>query len=374
MIKPEDVRWGGYKKYEGAYYYGSAFYKIPSNPTEADKYIAVFCATEGGRFDGVNAYDKCGVSSSLPQWCEFRYFLTSKLLEAVAKVDPNLMAPLAPALEASGAAFKPNSKGRWRFHTSEGEVDTVAKQQRLFLLNSNGLKGSWDDESKEHIKLWVACLANTLAQPETQRVQVNYTAAWTKWFATPDMRKVLFDDTPSEGWTGALRAAALSFAGNLQATAEEQFKKALATTSEPKWSPDWCIHIIKQLTFGPQITIYPERYNKIRPVLEKLYGIDLPDFAAELKEWKLQIDPNEDNWYYQGEQGAPTFETLEQIQGFLSDMGYDLGPAGIDGRMGKKTEAAIKTFQENNGLVADGIVGPLTRMALRDAWEKEVCV
>jgi N-acetylmuramoyl-L-alanine amidase len=39
----------------------------------------------------------------------------------------------------------------------------------------------------------------------------------------------------------------------------------------------------------------------------------------------------------------------------------------VDGDYGRKTEAAVRTFQEGAGLVIDGIVGPQTRTALRQA-------
>ncbi len=51
------------------------------------------------------------------------------------------------------------------------------------------------------------------------------------------------------------------------------------------------------------------------------------------------------------------------VQKALKRAGYDPGP--VDGRLGKKTKSAIKAFQKNQGLTADGIIGEKTWSALR---------
>src|SRR3954471_22250598 len=48
----------------------------------------------------------------------------------------------------------------------------------------------------------------------------------------------------------------------------------------------------------------------------------------------------------------------------LERRGYDVGPAGIDGRFGPMTAAAVRRFQARAGLAVDGIVGRSTRAAL----------
>lgn len=57
------------------------------------------------------------------------------------------------------------------------------------------------------------------------------------------------------------------------------------------------------------------------------------------------------------------------LQVLLLEMGYDLGTYGtagngVDGDFGKKTEAAVKAFQVDHGLFADGIVGQTTWKAI----------
>lgn len=367
MIDVSKVKWGGYKNYEGPYFYGSKKFVLPSNPTDNERSFDVITTTEGGAPDGINGYDRCVISVGYIQWCEAAYYLTSKLLGGIANSDPSLLRPLQPVLDAANAEFKLNPKKEWRFFfkDSRGEVNTKGKQLSLFLLNSKGAKGSWDDASRDFAKLWVCCLANTLVQKEADRVQVKYTTDRLTWFITPKAKQILWSENlPNESWVGALRTAYLSFSSNLPAVAEDQLLQAVSTTSAPKWSKDWCIHIMQQLTFGPGIAIYPERYNKIRKPLEKNYNVDLPDFHEELKKWESEFEKVSGEI----ENGEPSFFRTEEIQKVLIDLGHDLGPAGADGKFGTKTTEAVENFQEGFNLKKDGIVGKETRSYLVLVW------
>ena len=58
-------------------------------------------------------------------------------------------------------------------------------------------------------------------------------------------------------------------------------------------------------------------------------------------------------------------EDVKWVQWALSQKGYNIGSAGVDGICGNDTLSAIKKFQSENGLDVDGIVGKLTRAKLR---------
>ena len=63
-------------------------------------------------------------------------------------------------------------------------------------------------------------------------------------------------------------------------------------------------------------------------------------------------------------------QEVKEMQTVLIRLGYDLGPCGADGDFGKCTEAAVKRFQRDRGLAADGICGPKTWQAIRKTQDE----
>jgi len=59
--------------------------------------------------------------------------------------------------------------------------------------------------------------------------------------------------------------------------------------------------------------------------------------------------------------GAKPSAAVRRVQRVLHSRGYSLGRPGVDGRFGPLTDAAVRRFQADSGLAADGIVGPRTR-------------
>ena len=62
--------------------------------------------------------------------------------------------------------------------------------------------------------------------------------------------------------------------------------------------------------------------------------------------------------------GAKPSAAVRRVQRVLHSRGYSLGQPGVDGRFGPLTDAAVRRFQADSGLAADGIVGPKTRRAV----------
>lgn len=361
MVSVEQIKWAPYNIFEGPFFIGTA--PVRSDGSELSEHIlATITATEGGRWNAINMYDKCICTVGAIQWCEGGQYSVSDMLGVVRERDASLLNPLAGVMREANVTFAKNARGRWRFFFQDGrgEVDRVEEQRQLFLLHSTGQKGSWDDESKAYAKRWAAALATLFEAPEAIAAQRAYTVPRLFSFALPAARAWL-DKAPSTPVGKAFVCAFLSYAANNPKWANESLAKALGSPDGDAWSPEWLAGILRELTFHPKITIYPTRYNAIRPVLERLFGIDLPNMASEL------VAASGENWL-----------STSEVQMILVALGYDIGASGpkkdgVDNVWGGKCQMALSDFQRRNGLDADGWPDPETNEALcraRDAVDK----
>lgn len=88
-------------------------------------------------------------------------------------------------------------------------------------------------------------------------------------------------------------------------------------------------------------------------------GIELPQYGAD-GVWGLETASAASNVLLLGGTG----DRVRLAQAILIERGYDLGQMGADGIWGAKTEIAVRSFQANNGLAVDGILGIETWKAL----------
>lgn len=72
-------------------------------------------------------------------------------------------------------------------------------------------------------------------------------------------------------------------------------------------------------------------------------------------------EPDRDAVYTLSKIGS-TGDEVRQIQKKLKELGYYTG--SVDGIFGSKTQSAVKAFQKNCGITADGIAGPTTLLYL----------
>ena len=95
----------------------------------------------------------------------------------------------------------------------------------------------------------------------------------------------------------------------------------------------------------------PLMHNKV-PLFARRTHIDMtqPQGGIVVTERTLRAGDNGDD--------------VKAIQDVLTKKGYNLGPKGADGVYGQGTAAAVRDFQQKNGLIVDGEVGPETRKRL----------
>lgn len=365
MVTISDVKWGSYRNTEGPLVHGSSTttFQLSGSPSESDKLVYCTTVVEGGNYAAVNMYDRGIVSLGLIQFIEgLGEFSVSSLLGAVAEVDRSLLQPIDDLCKACGCVFMPSalSKGQWRFSypDSRGSVDTTLEQQKLFYLDATGEKGTWTPASVSLAKRWAVAFASIWDSPTSQIVQRNFTAKRMLGFASVYARTIL-DNAPPSTLGRAFTAAYLSYAVNNPKWASDALKTAIADQGNlAPWSPSWLTHVLKYLTFEAKIAIYPARYRALRPALEQLYGLDLPDFAEELAVWTAE--------------SSHALVEPKDIQQALIDLGYDLGPSKADGQWGKKSAEALLLFEQQHGVVApDGKPDPITLSKLREVHDRD---
>lgn len=361
MPNASEIKWGSYKEFEGPVYYGKHKYVLPANPTEPDEQLLVLTTTEGGTYDAYNGYDVCISTSGLIQWCDKApYFLVSKMFGYVADRNFELLQPVVSLAQEFGWEFRKNSKGGWRWHRGNIEMTEKRHQHELYFGGASGLRGSFDDEQKMQAKRYAAAVAAVWENEEAQKYQREYTAPKLTTFQMRSAKDVYNASFNSDGpWAKTFRAAFTSFAANNPLKTAQALEYHVAQ-SGVRFDRDWVCGALRAMVFRPSIAIYPHRYDKIRPVLERLYGTDLPDFAEELKSW-------------QDSGGFWTMCTPKGIQLALLSLGYDIGPSGADGVLGNRSVAALRQFEQESDRVPkefkDGTPDEYTMSALAEALE-----
>lgn len=352
MVAASNIGWSKYRGYEGPFFRGVQRFKVPARPTEEDRILAVITATEGGAYDSYNGYDGQICSLGLIQVTERAYYSVSSLLGALCREDKDMLTSMFSELSRKNLMFKPNHRGRYRFHfrDARSEVDTAEEQKQMFFFRSDGTRGSWDEASKIYATQMAAAICNIFSHHQAREHQSKYMAERVRAYAFGNSKSVI-KSAPNTDLGRAFTAAYLSFAINNPTRANKHLSIALKSSRHTRWGLDWFLDVLKELTFGPKIAIYPHRYDAIRKPLEQHYNMDLPDFADELEQWdQFKFDPLE-------------------IQQALLALNYDLGPAGADGSYGKKTRAAMLSFEEANEVpeeMRDGMPDPISMTKLRN--------
>jgi hypothetical protein len=357
-----DIRWGSYKNFEGPWTLGEVPYELPITPTDEDKVMAVITATEGGKYDVVNMYDVCLWTCSFIQWCNRapQHSVDDLLTHILLEKGASYCEPLFSLASTRGYIFRViDGKGRFYRQQNNVQVATPELQQDLYFGGSTGYKGQWHETDKSWAKLWCLASAQTFGGTEQAReAAVTFTAPKVVKFFAYGAGRTLLEEMPPSSVGHAWRALYLSFAANNPAKAASAVKNAQSYLGLEPWTEVWLINQAHHLTFDSGISIYPHRYNKIRPVIENLWGVDLPDVSEELRKWQPGFS---ERWFDPAE-----------VQRALKALGYDLGPRGIDGDFGRKSKAALQEFERDAGVppeCQDGMPDRFTLPELEKALE-----
>jgi hypothetical protein len=295
MVKISDIHWGKYSNYEGPYYKGTCRLNLDCK-NFVEKVFQVTSAAEGA-LDAVNMYDSAICTIGALQYIDrVPQFSVCEMLGILASTDNGMQLindTLAPALKQSNATFEKNSAGKWRFFLSGNvEVNNSSLQQKLYFKGPNTL-GSFTPERVVYAKTWAMCMVNLWQNADAQRVQIEYTMKnLLKSYIVGDGHLLFDNENESEGWIGAVRAAYVSFSVNMPSIAAKFAGTSIKASKYEKYSPQWCLDVIYAITFSG-IKIWPQRYNNIRPELERLFGVVLPKNSVELSQcaWKTQAPP-----------------------------------------------------------------------------------
>lgn len=162
-------------------------------------------------------------------------------------------------------------------------------------------------------------------------------------------------------WKGFVDNPHLEYTGKITVVPEETKVDSVIVTTPNKPDTDGDANIKKLQTF---LNGYTKKANFTKLVVDGYKGPKTK--AAVIRVFQCFAKVSIDGVFgKKSKAAAPTVKKgttwskwTRLVQGMLYYSGFN--PQGIDGVFGNDTVAAVKSFQKENGLVADGIVGPAT--------------
>ncbi len=357
MTTVNEILWSRYQNYEGPFFPGKIRYSLPDNADFRDKLIRVVTATEGGTYDAVNMYDSCILTVGVIQLCE-KLGLVSSMLGECYKTDSELLKKLLSEFPVPLELRQSGQK--WNLGVINGEsLSNADSMKRIYFGGSSGTKGGWDDSQKAYAKGIAAAFSN-LWENESLRIGQNrYMKNRIMSFIVDRSKKILFQSSVETGYEAATKAMFMSYSLNNPAKADSGLFSA---TQDSGWSTnDWTVKFeiaSRHIIYDSGIAIWPGRYIKIKPVIEKLFNVSLPTLE--------QIA----NGVHDHDVSPQNLATTEDVQKALLKLGYDLGPKGADGILGEKTKGATIAFQCSSGIKPTGLIDIQTKTALQNAIAK----
>ena len=285
-----------------------------------------------------------------------------------------------------------NAEGMWKavgddswYNTSQMFIETLDEQWLTSEVLIETLKDYADETTKIGKK---AKAAATEVKTFTMLLDTLKEAAQSGWAATWEIvvgdfneAKSLFTSL-SEVIGGVLDRSSDRRNNFLGAILDSNWEKAVRQINEAGISTsdfeksirkviEGSSKVQKELSDqGKTLDGLIEEYGSMRKLFESgaLSSDILVDALDELDTGFEKLELSIDRLLKKGSKG----NDVSQMQKALKELGYDLGSFGanldgVDGIFGAVTQAAVRAFQETNGLTVDGIVGPETLAALEKA-------
>ena len=253
--------------------------------------------------------------------------------------------------------------------TTEGLTDAQIEQNRQALKS----KGYTDEQIESIFKLGeTATDAATKVKTATQLWDTLKESAQSGWTQTWETIVGDFGEA-KELWTGVSEAIGSMISNSadarnnlLSGSLDSNWKKMIGTINEAGIETNKFEEKLRSTleSHGHNVDALIEEHGSLEKVfkngavssdilkeaVDSLGGsmVDLSIIERELK-------------------NGLTGDDVKRAQEALQNLGHDLGAAGADGIFGSKTEAAVKAFQELNGLEITGIIDDKTLAALEEA-------
>ena len=184
-----------------------------------------------------------------------------------------------------------------------------------------------------------------------------------------DQATVLFTDMANALWEvfasgSEVRNEALK-AWN-EAGGREQLLRGIYDALDGLWGiiqtmKDALSVVFPQLTADRLLAI-SEAVENVGKKLKETFGII--ETTKKHKELVVDVRVNAETNYEEALEKGMKGDQVREMQEWLSQAGYYIGAAGVDGIFGPQTEAALKQFQEDMGHTADGIYDDWSHMRL----------
>lgn len=260
--------------------------------------MAVITATEGGAYDAINRYDRCIDTQGIIQWCNRApQRSVDGLYAALWNHNPALLDPVQNFVQLHGFEYRVQNgwAGFCRVRDAR-RIDTPALQLELYFKGASGRRNEWSSDQRAYAQQFCAEAREVWDSLDARLIQEEWTARrLISFFVTEKANKIL-SQRPKTPVAEAYLVGYLSFAANNPARAEKVLldgTAAMAGGGPGAWSLAWAQELLRRHAVLSGVAIYPDRYRKIQPVIERLFGVSflpLEELPGTTDQWVTPLE------------------------------------------------------------------------------------